>query len=136
MRRMDRKVIKLETAIGSSRDWLIVKRNHDLIVRNIQEDIMRQFKIPIEELVVFHKGKNLCDYPNETLESLGVENNNLIRITRDQTLPTRSPRSRQGYVETTYGGNFGQPGDYNSYGDNATRLPDINQNGYQAYAHK
>jgi hypothetical protein len=132
---MDRKVIKLETAHGSERNWLIVKRSHDLIVRNIMEDIQKQFKIPMDEQVVFHKGKNLCDYPNETLENLGIENNNLIRITRDPELPNKSPRARASYVETTYAGNFGGPNgmtDVNYPGDMSQRPADP----YQPYQYK
>lgn len=119
-RRADRKVIKLETAFGSERNWLIVKRNQDLVVRNVMEDVEKQFKIPIDQQVIFHKGKNLCDTPNESLEALGVENNNLVRITNDPTLPSRSPRNKMSYINTTYSGQYGAPNGYNdmtSYGD-------------------
>lgn len=93
-RRMDRKVIKLEAAFGSDRQSIVIKRNQDLIVRDLMEDIQRVFKIPIEEQVVFHKGTNLCDFSNELLENLGVENNHAIRVTRDPELPSRSPRAK------------------------------------------
>jgi hypothetical protein len=98
-RRMDRKVIKLEAAFGSDRQSIVIKRNQDLIVQDLMEDIQRIFKIPIEEQVVFHKGTNLCDFIHETLENLGVENNNPIRVTRDPELPKRSPRSKQNFVQ-------------------------------------
>lgn len=91
-RRMDRKVIKLEAAFGSDRQSIVVKRNQDLVVADLMEDIQRSFKIPMAEQVIFHKGTSLCDYPNEKLETLGVENNHMIRITRDSDLPNRSPR--------------------------------------------
>lgn len=91
-RRMDRKVIKLETAYGSERQAIVVKRNQDLIVQDVMEDIQRIFKIPMNEQVIFHKGTNLSDFPGESLENLGVENNHTIRLTRDPDLPNRSPR--------------------------------------------
>lgn len=91
-RRMDRKVIKLEAAFGSDRQAIVVKRNQDLIVADLMQDVERTFKIPMAEQVIFHKGTSLCDYPNEKLETLGVENNHTIRITRDPELPNRSPR--------------------------------------------
>jgi hypothetical protein len=97
---MDRKVIKLETAFGSERNTLIIKRNQDVVVRNIMEEVQKQFKIPIEEQVIFHKGKNLCDFPNESLESLGIENNHTIRITHDKDLPSKSPRSKHAYIQS------------------------------------
>jgi hypothetical protein len=93
-RRMDRKVIKLEAAYGSERQTVYVKRNQDLIVRDLMEEVQHVFKIPIEELVIFHKGTNLGEYMHQTLENLGVENNHQIRVTRDPELPNRSPRSR------------------------------------------
>ncbi len=92
-RRMDRKVIKLEAAYGSDRQPIVIKRNQDLIVRDLMEDIQRTFRIPQEELVIFHKGTNLCDFPNEKLENLGIENNHQIRVTQDTDLPNRSPRA-------------------------------------------
>lgn len=91
-RRMDRKVIKLETAFGSDRQSIVVKRNQDLVVSDLMEEVQRVFKIPMNEQVIFHKGTSLCDYPSEKLENLGVENNHMIRITRDPDLPNRSPR--------------------------------------------
>lgn len=89
---MDRKVIKLEAAFGSDRQAIVVKRNRDLLVSDVMEDIARVFKIPVDEQVIFHRGTNLSDFPNEPLENLGVENNNVIRVTRDPELPSRSPR--------------------------------------------
>jgi hypothetical protein len=96
---MDRKVIKLEAAYGSERQFVIVKRSRELIVRDLLEEIQKVFKIPVEEQVIFHKGTNLSDFVGETLENLGVENNNLIRVTRDPNLPNRSPpRTRYVYA--------------------------------------
>ena len=66
-RRMDRKVIKLEAAYGSERQTIYVKRNQDLIVRDLMEEVQNVFKIPMDEQVVFHKGTNLCDFVNQTL---------------------------------------------------------------------
>lgn len=94
-RRMDRKVIKLEAAYGSERQTIYVKRNQDLIVRDLMEEVQNVFKIPMDEQVVFHKGTNLCDFVNQTLENLGIENNHQIRVTRDSELPQKSPRNKQ-----------------------------------------
>jgi hypothetical protein len=119
-RRMDRKVIKLEGAFGSERQSIVVKRNADLIVSDVMEDVQKTFKIPVNEQVIFHKGTNLCDFPNERLENLGIENNQTIRITRDPDLPNRSPRSRQafaqnGYTNTGDGGGGGGGGHQNRH---------------------
>ena len=97
-RRMDRKVIKLEAAHGSERQFIVVTRQRDLIVRDVMEEINRVFKIPMDVQVVFHKGTNLCDFIESTLESLGVENNHPIRICRDDDLLNKSPRSKQSYM--------------------------------------
>lgn len=94
-RRMDRKVIKLEAAYGSERQFIVVKRNQDLIAKDVMEEVNRVFKIPMEEQVIFHKGTNMCDFPNELLETLGIENNHPIRVCRDSELSKRSPRSKQ-----------------------------------------
>ncbi len=94
-RRMDRKVIKLEAAHGSERQYILVRRNQDLVVRDLMEEVQKIFKIPIEEQVIFHKGNNLCDFMNDKLEALGIENNQAIRVTRDSELPKRSPRPQQ-----------------------------------------
>jgi hypothetical protein len=98
-RRMDRKVIKLEAAFGSERQFILVKRNQDLIVRDLMEEVQKIFKIPIDEQVIFHKGNNLCDFVNEKLEALGIENNHMVRVTRDPELPKRSPRPQQQLVK-------------------------------------
>ena len=58
-RRQDRKVIKIEVAYGSDRQKLIVKRNYDLRVRDVQEDAARAFKIPIEQLILYWKVNKL-----------------------------------------------------------------------------
>jgi len=94
-RRMDRKVIKLEAAYGSERQFIVVKRNQDLIAKDIMEEVNRVFKIPMEEQVIFHKGSNICDFPNELIETLGIENNHPVRVCRDTELSKRSPRSKQ-----------------------------------------
>lgn len=94
-RRMDRKVIKLEAAFGSERQFIVVTRSQDLVVRDLMEDVQKTFKIPMNEQVIFHKGSNLCDFPSETLEHLGVENNHPIRVTRDSELPMRTARLRE-----------------------------------------
>ena len=90
---MDRKIVKLEVAYGSDRQHVVVKRNDDLIVSDLMEDILKKYGIPMEEQVIFHKGTNLCDFPKEKLEMLGIVNNQQIRLNRDSELPSRSPRS-------------------------------------------
>ena len=67
-RRMDRKVIKLEAALGSERQFIVVTRKQDLIVRDVMEEVQKVFKIPIEVQTLFHKGTNLCDFMDHTLE--------------------------------------------------------------------
>ena len=54
------------------------------------------------------KGTNLCDYPDTPLESLGIENNHPIRITRDSELPNRSARNSLPYMASNnpFPGNF------------------------------
>ena len=138
---MDRKVVKLETAYGSERNWLVCKRNQDLRVVDLMEDVQKQFKIPMEAQVIFHKGKNLCDAPHETLEALGVENNHLIRLVHDNNLMNKSPRSKQAYVQSTYAGNIGNS--YDTYRDNSPQRNEQFQlnNGqpytqYQPYQYK
>jgi len=111
-RRMDRKVIKLEVAFGPDRTPIIVKRDEDLIVSDLQAEIARAYRIPIEEQVIFHKSTNICDFPSEKLEALGIENNHQIRLTRDSELPSRSARNIQPY----FGANNAMQGDYNSQG--------------------
>ena len=96
-RRMDRKVIKLEAALGSERQFIVVTRKQDLIVRDVMEEVQKVYKIPMEVQTVFHKGTNLCDFMDSTLESLGVENNHPIRVCRDDDLLNKSPRSKQSY---------------------------------------
>lgn len=99
---MDRKTIKLEAAYGSERQFIVVTRKQELIVRDLMEEVQRVFKIPIDEQVIFHKGTNLCDFVNEYLETLGIENNHTIRVTRDPELPGRSPRRGQIYPGNSY----------------------------------
>ena len=93
---MDRKVIKLEAAYGSERQTVIVKREQDIIVRDIIEDMHKVFKIPIEQIVIFHKGTSLSEFINDSLETLGIENNHQIRVTRDSELPNKTSRSNIG----------------------------------------
>ena len=54
-RRQDRKVIKIEAAYGSDRQTIIVKRNYDLHVRDVQEDASKVFKMPTEQIVLYWK---------------------------------------------------------------------------------
>ena len=67
------------------------------------EDIQKTFRIPIEEQLVFHKGKNISNYKQEPLEKLGVENLDQIKILRDSELPYRtSPRSFEHQMAAEY----------------------------------
>lgn len=91
--RIDRRVIKLEVAFGSDRQAIVIKRDQDLIVNDIMQDIQKVFRIPMEEQVIFHMGKNICDFPNERLEVMAIENNHPIRVNQDSELPQRSPRN-------------------------------------------
>ena len=90
---MDKKIIKLEVAYGSDRQHLVIKRNEDLYVSDLMEDIVKIYGIPMEHQVIFHKGTNICEHPKEKLEVFGILNNHKIRINRDSDLPRRSPRS-------------------------------------------
>ena len=54
-RRQDRKVIKIEAAYGSDRQTFIIKRNYDLLVRDVQEDAAKAFKIPVDQIVLYWK---------------------------------------------------------------------------------
>ncbi len=54
-RRQDRKVIKIEAAYGSDRQTVIVKRNYDLRVRDLQEDISKVFKMPLDQIILYWK---------------------------------------------------------------------------------
>jgi len=93
-RRQDRKVIKLEAAYGSDRQTFIVKRNHDLRVCDVQEDAAKVFKIPVDSLVLYWKGRNIVETPNELLEALGIENNHQMRVCRDDD-PMQQNRRRE-----------------------------------------
>lgn len=94
-RRLAGNVIKLEVFFGADRQTIMIRRNQDLVVRDIMEEVQKTFQIPIAEQVIFHKGNNLTDYIDVTLENLGVENNHPIRINRDPELPNRSPRTHR-----------------------------------------
>ncbi len=56
-RRQDRKVIKVEAAYGSDRQTIIVKRNYDLHVRDLQEDASKVFKMPLDQIILYWKVK-------------------------------------------------------------------------------
>jgi hypothetical protein len=59
-RRQDRKVLKIEAAYGSDRQTLIVKRNYDLRVCDLQEDAAKVFKMPVDQIILYWKvNKNL-----------------------------------------------------------------------------
>ncbi len=130
---MDRKVIKLEAAYGSERQFIVVKRNQDLIVRDVMEEINRVFKIPMDVQTVFHKGTNLCDFMNETLENLGVENNHPIRICRDEELLNKSPRSKQSYMYGNNNSNSNSNGNYNYNNNLNNNTINNNNNNNQQY---
>ena len=68
------------------------------------QDLEKIYKIPIEEQLVFHKGKNICNYQYDTpLEKLGMENLDQIKILRDSELPYRtSPRSFEHQMTAEY----------------------------------
>ena len=91
-RRLAGNVIKLEVYFGADRQTIMIRRERDLIVRDIMEEVERTYGIPIYEQVIFHKGNNLTDYIDTTLEQLGVENNHPIRINHDPEIGQRSPR--------------------------------------------
>ena len=57
-RRQDRKVIKIEAAYGSDRQTLIVKRDYDLRVRDVQEDASKAFKMPPDQIILYWKVNN------------------------------------------------------------------------------
>ena len=91
--RLDPRIIKLEFAHGSDRQHLVVKRDHELFVRDVMEEVANKYHIPLNELTISHKNKNICDYPNQSLESLGVENNHLVRVNHDPSLKARTNRN-------------------------------------------
>ncbi|CAF1156405.1 unnamed protein product [Adineta ricciae] len=93
-RRQDRKVIKIEAAYGSDRQTLIVKRDYDLRVRDVQEDASKAFKMPLEQIILYWKGRNICNTPNELLETLGIENNHQMRVCREDD-PAQQNRRRE-----------------------------------------
>ncbi|CAM4857765.1 unnamed protein product [Rotaria socialis] len=99
-RRQDRKVIKIEAAYGSDRQTFIVKRNYDLRVRDVQEDAATTFRIPIDQIILYWKGRNICETPNESLESLGIENNHTMRVCRGDD---QSQQNRQRELRSYHG---------------------------------
>lgn len=60
-RRQDRKVIKIEAAYGSDRQTIIVKRNYDLRVRDVQEDASKVFKMPLDQIILYWKVNSSID---------------------------------------------------------------------------
>jgi hypothetical protein len=98
---MSRKLIKLGASYGPEKNQIVVKRNTDLIMLDLMEDIEKIFKIPIDEQLIFHKGTNISNFRYDTLEKLGVENLNHIKILRDDDLPNRSPRSPEPYYQAS-----------------------------------
>ena len=93
-RRGANNIIKLEALFGADRQTIIIRRNQELVVRDIMEEVQNTFDIPIREQVIFHKGTNLTDHMDTRLEVLGIENNHKIKVNRDIELPIRSPRSK------------------------------------------
>lgn len=91
-RRLAGNVIKLEVYFGADRQTIMIRRERDLVVRDIMEEVEKNYGIPIYEQVIFHKGNNLTDHIDVTLEQLGVENNHPIRINHDAEIGQRSPR--------------------------------------------
>lgn len=91
-RRLPGNVMKLEVNFGADRQTIMIRRNQDLTVRDIMEEVEKTYRIPIHEQVIFHKGNNLTEYIDVKLEQLGVENNHPIRVNRDPELMNRSPR--------------------------------------------
>ncbi|CAF1194818.1 unnamed protein product, partial [Didymodactylos carnosus] len=131
-RRQDRKVIKIEAAYGSDRQTFIVKRNYDLRVRDVQEDASKAFKMPVDQIILYWKGRNICDTPNELLETLGIENNHQMRVCREDDPVQRNRRKElRSYTDYTnqqdpYGG--GQT----MYQQQQTNYPNQYPN-YQSY---
>ncbi|UJR35185.1 hypothetical protein I4U23_027952 [Adineta vaga] len=93
-RRQDRKVIKIEAGYGSDRQTMIIKRDYDLRVRDVQEDASKIFKMPVDQIILYWKGRNICNTPNELLESLGIENNHQMRVCREDD-PAQQNRRRE-----------------------------------------
>lgn len=93
-RRLAGNCIKLEVYFGADRQTIMITRNQDLVVRDVMEEVEKTFRIPISEQVMFHKGNNLTEHSEASLEALGVENNHPIRVNRDAELPFRSPRGK------------------------------------------
>ena len=115
-RPISRNIIKLEAAHGPDRQQIVIKRNQDLIVLDVLEDLQNIFRIPVEEQLIFHKGKNICNFKNETLEKLGMENLDQIKILRDSELPYRtSPRSFEHQMANDYLNQMNQYSGPNEY---------------------
>lgn len=97
-RRLAANVIKLEVFFGADRQTIMIRRERDLIVRDIMEEVEKTLGIPVYEQVIFHKGNNLTDHIDTTLEQLGVENNHPIRINHDPEIGQRSPRLMEKFM--------------------------------------
>lgn len=97
-RRLAGNVIKLEVYFGADRQTIMIRRERDLIVRDIMEEVEKTLGIPVYEQVIFHKGNNLTDHIDVTLEHLGVENNHPIRINHDPEIGQRSPRIMEKFM--------------------------------------
>ncbi|CAF0946446.1 unnamed protein product [Adineta ricciae] len=109
-RRQDRKIIKIEAAHGSDRQTFIVKRDYELRVRDVMEEASKTFKIPVDQVILYWKGRNICETPDVLLESLGVENNNTMRVARadEQYFLRHQQQGRYQQAATSSSGMYGQ----------------------------
>ncbi|CAF3553054.1 unnamed protein product [Adineta steineri] len=107
-RRQDRKIIKLEAAYGSDRQTFIVKRDYELHVRDVTDEAGKQFKIPSDQVILFWKGRNICERPDELLETLGIENNNTMRICRADDQNQKYMQQHTVYQQGPPSGSYGQ----------------------------
>ncbi|CAF1579535.1 unnamed protein product [Adineta ricciae] len=109
-RRQDRKIIKIEAAHGSDRQTFIVKRDYELRVRDVMEEASKTFKIPADQVILYWKGRNICETPDVLLESLGVENNNTMRVARadEQYFLRHQQQGRYQQAAASSSGMYGQ----------------------------
>ena len=68
---------------GPERQYVIVKRTRDLIVRDVMEEVERDFGVLVGQQVLIYRGKHISDYPMQTLDSFAIVSNHTIRVTRD-----------------------------------------------------
>jgi hypothetical protein len=96
----DERCIKLEVAYGSDRQFVVVDSvdKRQVNVSDLKRRINKALKVPADEQVLFFKGSNITDHDQDTLYSLGIQNNQLVRLTRDPDLPAKSPKSRRSYL--------------------------------------